>query len=447
MINDKRIPVTILTGFLGAGKTTLLNRILSEKHGQRIAVIENEFGEVGIDHELVIGADEEVFEMSNGCICCTVRGDLIRVLGNLMKRRDKFDYVLIETTGLADPGPVAQTFFVDPEITEAYQLDAIVTVVDAHHHRRHMAETKEAAEQVAFADVIVLNKADLATEDELSQLERDIVRSNPVARILRAKNAQVDVSRLLNVGGFNVDRALEVNPAFMRPEYPFEWRGVVAVPPGEVRLVLEKGPDPRMKIAVLPWREGEGTPFGALDEKAMRLFSESATKVSPGEPVKVEEAPMLLELNGSPAEFPFLRKGVAVSYAVYTEHGMEEYKGRLENAEGPLAWTGRMTYRSHEHDDQITSVGIETAGELHPKKLNKWLQTILAEKGADIFRMKGVLSLQDEPRRFVFQGVHMLFDGKPGRPWGAEPRKNSLVFIGRKLDRQSLTKAFESCLV
>src|SRR6201993_4911666 len=156
--SDGRVPVTILTGFLGSGKTTLLNRILSEQHGKRIAVIENEFGEVGVDQELVIGAEEEIFEMNNGCICCTVRGDLIRILGNLMKRRDKFDYILVETTGMADPGPVAQTFFVDDEMQTKLRLDGIVTLVDARHVWQHIDDSDEVKEQIAFADVILINK-------------------------------------------------------------------------------------------------------------------------------------------------------------------------------------------------------------------------------------------------------------------------------------------------
>ena len=160
-VTPSRVPVTVLTGFLGSGKTTLLNRILSEKHGKRIAVIENEFGEVGVDSELVIGAEEELFETNNGCICCTVRGDLIRILGQLMKRRDRFDYILIETTGMADPGPVAQTFFLDDELKDQFQLDAIVTMVDAKHFEQHVDELNEPAEQVAFADLVLLNKTDL----------------------------------------------------------------------------------------------------------------------------------------------------------------------------------------------------------------------------------------------------------------------------------------------
>jgi len=182
-ISSSRIPVTILTGFLGAGKTTLLNRILSEHHGQRIAVVENEFGEIGIDNALVINADEEIFEMNNGCICCTVRGDLIRILGNLMRRRDKFDAILIETTGLANPAPVAQTFFVDEEIGSQLRLDAVITVVDAKHVHLHIDDSDEVKEQIAFADVILLNKADLVSESELDALEKRVRGMNAMTRI------------------------------------------------------------------------------------------------------------------------------------------------------------------------------------------------------------------------------------------------------------------------
>jgi len=212
-------PVTVLTGYLGAGKTTLLNRILTEDHGKRYAVIVNEFGEVGIDNDLVVGADEEVFEMNNGCVCCTVRGDLIRVLSGLMKRKGGFDAIVVETTGLADPGPVAQTFFVDDEVRAKTRLDSVTTVVDAKHLPLRLADSKEAVEQIAFADQIVLNKTDLVTEDELRAVEAQIRRLNPLAPIHRAQRSNVPLEAILGRGGFDLARINELDPEFLNPEH------------------------------------------------------------------------------------------------------------------------------------------------------------------------------------------------------------------------------------
>jgi G3E family GTPase len=207
--------VTVLTGYLGAGKTTLLNRLLTKEHGKRYAVIVNEFGEIGIDNELVVDADEEVFEMNNGCICCTVRGDLIRIIGNLLKRKGRFDAILIETTGLADPAPVAQTFFVDEEVRAVAKLDSIVTVVDAQNVLARLDDSHEAAEQIAFADVILLNKSDLVPTDALAALESRLRTINPTAVIHRTERCEIDPTDILDRRAFDLDRILAIEPDFL----------------------------------------------------------------------------------------------------------------------------------------------------------------------------------------------------------------------------------------
>ncbi len=473
MNTPRKVPVTILTGFLGSGKTTLLNRILSEEHGKRIAVIENEYGEVSIDQALVIDADEEIFEMSNGCICCTVRGDLIRVLGNLMKRRDKFDYVLVETTGLADPGPVAQTFFMDDEIRAEFSLDGIVTLVDAAHIEQQLGRSDESTEQIAFADVLMLNKTDLVNAEALDRLEARLRDMNRMAQVVRSVRAGVSVDTVLNLGAFNLDQVLERRPTFLEPEYPFEWTGVYSLHTGRYELSLADGPDPAMSLVVV---SDQGTDDAALREGAewcVRRYAEPAEFIHPGEEIPVGKHVNLL-LDSPGRKSFFLEVDTQVRVGLYAQHTAEEFDLQLTSVDGATtrledgpcsklapAENGdqqikgaavpveieRTWVAQHEHDDEVGSIAIERDGDVDLERLNTWLGKLLRERGVDIFRMKGFISLAGESRRFVFQGVHMLFDGQPDRQWGDAPRRNQLVFIGRNLDEQSMRQGFEACLV
>jgi len=468
------IPVTVLTGFLGAGKTTLLNRILTEQHGRKIAVIENEFGEVGVDNQLVIQSEEEIFEMNNGCICCTVRGDLLRILGRLMKRKDRLDAVLIETTGLANPAPVAQTFFTDPEMKEQFALDAIVTLVDAKHILLHLDDSPEAMKQIAFADVILLNKTDLVTPAELDALEKRIHRINGVAKIHRAKNADIPIAQVLNVGGFNLDRAVAVDPQFLETEYPFEWAGAYELTPGIYSLGIGAHDLPNadgstshdhgehdhehhhecapgcnhneLDVVVAPVRSTAPADIDNVIKATVLAFSDWEKVIRPGEAVAADGKMHRLKLKDECGHFP-VKIEQAGPYVIFTGHDVPTH---LHDGDGKIVRYGwdRTFRHEHSHDEKVTSVGLSVEGELDGKKLNDWISKLLAEKGGDIFRMKGVLVVKGTKKRLVFQGVHMLFDAKFDREWkDGENRTNTLVFIGKNLDRGALTAGFKVCLV
>jgi G3E family GTPase len=445
-INGK-VPVTVLTGFLGSGKTTLLNRILTENHGKRIAVIENEFGEIGIDNALVVNSEEEIFEMNNGCICCTVRGDLIRILGNLMKRRDKFDYILVETTGLADPAPVAQTFFVDDEIQDALLLDGIITLIDAKHVIMHIDSSSECKEQIAFADVILLNKTDLVSEKELDQLEDRIRSMNAMAKIYRSKDAAVDMEKILNVRGFDLERALAVKPTFLQPDYPFEWAGIYEITDESLTISLREGPDPSMNILFMEANSALPESIEFLLDEAVKHFSSNRRKLSVGQTIETAGQLYELDLAHTGNKSFTLQPNKSGKYVLFTQHKPEEFTMTVSSKSETIEPLVANTYEAgHTHDSEISSVGIASSGDLDEKKFNNWLGKLLREKGTDIFRMKGILSIAGQADRFVFQGVHMLFDGKPDKPWGAEERSNQLVFIGRNLNRTELTEGFNACL-
>jgi G3E family GTPase len=464
------IPVTVLTGFLGAGKTTLLNRILTEHHGRKIAVIENEFGEVGVDHQLVIQGEEELFEMNNGCICCSVRGDLIRILGRLLKRKDRLDGILIETTGLANPAPVAQTFFTDDEMKQSFRLDAIITVVDARHVAQHLDKDDESVKQIGFADVILLNKTDLTSPSELGIVEARIKRINAVAKIHRTKNCNVDLDHVLDVGGFNLSRATELDPKFLEPEYPFEWAGAYRLPAGTHELVIghadhdhghdhehadgeaggchehhhHHGNPNELDVVIMPVKSLAAPELDAAREAAVLVFSDWESRTREGETVRPGGVLHRLLLNQGNGRYP-LQIQEPGHYLVFESCGHDPLHIHAAGGIVKPSWQQDF-HAAHEHSEAVTSVGITTPGDLDGKRLNDWISELLRVKGGDIYRMKGVLAVKGSSKRLVFQGVHMLFDAKFDREWGGEPRQNTLVFIGRNLERAALTERFKECL-
>src|SRR5579863_6507078 len=341
----QKIPVTVLTGYLGAGKTTLLNRILSEPHGKRYAVIVNEFGEIGIDNELVVGADEEVFEMNNGCICCTVRGDLIRIIEGLMKRKGKFDAIIVETTGLADPAPVAQTFFVDEDVSSKARLDAVVTVADAKWLADRLRDAPEAKNQIAFADVIILNKTDLVSPAEIREVEARIRAINPYAKLHRAERCNVAIDAVLERNAFDLDRIMDIEPDF-----------------------LEAGDD--------------------HDHD-------------------------------------------------HHHHDGHDHDHPHDHSHGGL---------KHYHDEHMQSVSVRLPGEVDPDKFMPWINALTQNEGPNILRCKGIVAFSGDPKRFVFQGVHMMLEGEPQREWKAgEKRESKVVFIGRDLNEDQIREGFLAC--
>lgn len=465
MSSDAPIPVTVLTGFLGAGKTTLLNRILTENHGRKIAVIENEFGEIGVDNQLVIQSDEEIFEMNNGCICCSVRGDLIRILGRLMKRKDRLDAIIIETTGLADPGPVAQTFFTDDEMRSRFRLDAIVTLVDAKHVLQHIDTSPEVKKQIGFADVLILNKTDLVSAAELDALETRIRKMNSVAKVHRARDSAIDLKHVLDVGGFNLSRATELDPGFLEPDYPFEWAGVYQLPAGQHELVIghcdhdhaheghdhgdhahhHHGNENELDIVVMRVKSLDEKDTTTARDAAVLVFSDWENRVKAGETLQPGGTLQRLLLDGGHGHYP-LSIAEPGYYMVFEGCGEDPLHISVGGENVRPSWQKDYPH-SHSHDDEVGSVGISTPGELDGKRLNDWVGKLLKTKGGDIYRMKGVLAVKGADKRMVFQGVHMLFDATFDRPWGKDARTNTLVFIGKNLDRAALTDGFKACLV
>jgi len=439
-----KIPVTILTGFLGSGKTTLLNRILAGHPGKRIAVIENEFGAIPIDSDLVITAEEELFELADGCMCCSVRADLIRIVDDLTKEPGDFDHLILETTGLADPAPIAQTFFVTEGIRDRAALDSVVTVVDAKNVLRDIDESRACLDQIAFADLILLTKCDLATPRELDTIEARLRTINAIAKIERVRHGRAAVEGILDRGGFDLDRAVESKPAFLRDDYPFAHAASYDLDADVYSLFVEAQDDEPMGVVLMP------------DEKPMRDLEYDVSKalnthdiltIAPGGTFPAGTA-VELDLEAEGLKRFQLEVGKPGRYVLFTEGRPEDFrilltlKGEAQKARSAVDYVA-----GHVHDGAVTSVSLEGDDAIDVERFLVWLGALTHESGGDLYRVKGILN-DGSPHRFVVHAVHELIDAKSDRAWRSdESRSNQLVFISRNLDEEALQRGVDACML
>ena len=348
----------------------------------------------------------------------------------------------------------------DDEIREEFSLDGIVTLVDAAHIEQQLGRSDESSEQVAFADVLVLNKTDLVSDESLDNLESRLRDMNRMARVIRSKQADVSIDTVLNLSAFDLDQVLQRRPTFLEPEYPFEWTGVFSLEKGRYELTLEEGPDPTMSLVQLLDQGKDETALNTGAESCVRLYAEQEQLMNPGDLVPVGKH-VSLQLQSEGTKSFFIDVDKARDIGLFTQHTAEEFNMKLTKVNTPSTdeidndqnistispIAERVWVAEHEHDDEVGSFAIEREGDVDPEKLNRWLSRLLSEKGVDIFRTKGFISYAGESKRIVFQGVHMLFTAQPDKEWGNEPRRNQLVFIGRNLDAAEMSREFDKCLV
>lgn len=441
------IPVTVLTGYLGSGKTTLLNRILTERSEQRIIVVENEAGEIAIDQDLVVRSAERVIPTGSGCACCAVRDDLIEALDDVLDAAPPPDRIVVETSGLADPAPIAQTFLDTARFRDRLRLDGIITLVDAKHVALHLDESAEARKQIALADRLVINKADLVEEAAVEALEQRLERLNSGAVRLRARHAAVPVDDFLEVGGFDPERAFNLDKGVVPSERLFGWSGAFELAAGPVEIAVADWPAMAATIVCLPAETASGDALRTLESRAEALFAGDLALTQPGERFAAgERGRQLMAVEPNVSFWWDVEEPGA--YAVFLEKQPAPTElDLLSGGETLRPIAERRSTLAHEHQDDVSTVSLEEDAPLSGDAVAGWLTTLLRVQGEDLFRTKGILHVRGMKERFVIQAVHMMLDGGPDRPWAPdEPRKSRLVFIGRNLDRELLLAGFRSCV-
>ena len=348
--------------------------------------------------------------------------------------------IVVETTGMANPAPVAQTFWVDNDLQEQFSLDAIITMVDAKHVNLHIHDSDECKEQIAFADIAILNKTDLVAEQDLVEIKSTIRSMNAMCKIYTAENAAIDLNKILDVNAFDLDKKIEINPKFGEEEFPFEAIVKYRLPKGDLVLELDKGPDPSIDVLI--------NPFNNLDtqkNEATVSFSGDYRNVISGGDLTLNQ---LLRLETISSHQTFNLQSEEGAFVFFTQHGPDEFNMQLKkNGEVIEPLEIIEIEHSHSHDDEVSSVGIEFKSPLNLEKFQTWMSELLQVHGPDIFRCKGILNFFGTENRIVFQGVHMLFDAQPDRPWKSnEEKRNQLIFIGKNLDRKMLNNGIKSCL-
>ncbi|WP_417336739.1 CobW family GTP-binding protein [Halobacteriovorax marinus] len=445
------IPVTLVVGFLGSGKTTFINEILNGDHGKKIAVIENEFGEVGIDDEILSGSNDLFVEMSNGCICCSIKGDLVESLNKLLVHAKNFEHIVIEATGMANPGPIIETFFSSEELSRSFVLDSVIGLVDSEHFEKNLEKFENSEEiafydQIAFSETILLNKSDTITAEELTSIREKVKVKNPNAQIISTTHSKVDLSKVMGTRSFDLKAIEETMPSANAVEYPFSWAGVIELKAGFYKFNIDHS------------HHNERMVFFKIDEDdlndkiinyANSLFFSPQRRAKRGANLNVDEH-ILLDFGGEHTGRNILDIEFDGNYAFFiSDHPSHLQLKILNREENEIEFNTDHSFKKveHFHGNEINSISLEFSGALNPQSFEMFLNVLYSQYRDEIYRSKGILHFYGNDSRVLFQGVYSSLKFDHGREWADEQRINKIVFIGKGLIGPSLEAGLKNCIV